>query len=169
MSRLSKITAKLLAVAVLAMLPFGTAQATTATATATVKVVKPLTLTAKQDLDFGQIIMVNVSGSSSVSISQAGALTCGTGLSCSGITNAAIFNVTGTNNQLVHIYAAASSLINAQNGTTIAFTPNAPSSVMLTSSGAPGNDFNVGGTIVIPSTVTGGLYSGIVDITVDYQ
>ena len=33
----------------------------------------------------------------------------------------------------------------------------------------PGNDFNVGGTIAIPSTATGGIYSGDIEVTVDYQ
>ena len=57
MSRPSPIIAKLLAIAVLAAVPTVGVQAATVTAKANAKVVKPLTFMAKQDLDFGQIIL----------------------------------------------------------------------------------------------------------------
>ena len=49
------------------------------------------------------------------------------------------------------------------------FTPTAPASVTLVNSGNPGRDFNVGGSITIPSTATDGVYSGVIEVTVDYQ
>lgn len=154
--------------AVCAVAPFGHAQAATVNASVTVSIVKPLALTAKRDLDFGQIVMSSYSGTRNVSISTAGIVTCGAGLTCLGAPQSAIYNVTGTNKVVVFIHTAPSNLINSGDGTIIAFTPNAPISVTLTSSGAPGNDFNVGGTVAIPSTATGGVYSGDIEVTVDY-
>jgi len=39
----------------------------------------------------------------------------------------------------------------------------------LVNSGMPGLNFNVGGSIAIPSTATEGDYNGVMDVTVDYQ
>jgi hypothetical protein len=77
--------------------------------------------------------------------------------------------VQGTNNQVVQIFAVASPLTNANDGTTLSFTPNAPATTTLTNSGAPGTNFNVGGSIVITPTTTDGVYSGNINVTVDYQ
>jgi spore coat protein U-like protein len=159
----------LLLVALLTAAPVTSAHAASVTASATVKITKPLELAVKRNIDFGQVLMVNVTGSATVSISQAGALTCGVGLTCSGAAQSALFNVRGSNNNVVRILVSPSNLINASDGSTIQFTPNAPASVTLTSSGAPGNDFAVGGSIAIPSTASDGTYSGTVDVTVDYQ
>ena len=40
--------------------------------------------------------------------------------------------------------------------------------ITLTNSGSPGKDFNVGGSIAVPSTADG-TYSGNVAVTVEYQ
>lgn len=140
-------------------------------ATAKAQIVKPLTLTAKQNLDFGTIVLTAVTGATSVSINTAGALTCGGGLTCSGAPKQAIYNVTGTNNQVVKMYSATSSLVNAADGTTLVFTPALPSGaqVTLTNSGAPGTDFNVGGSITLGTTTTDGVYNGNMNVTVDYN
>ena len=169
MTRTSRIFRGLLATAIFAAAPFGHAQAATINAAVSVNIVKPLELTAKQDLDFGQIMMGSFTGSRNVTISQAGTITCATNLTCTGLAKPAIYNMRGTNKVVGFIRTAPSNLVNSANGTSIVFTPSAPASVTLTSSGAPGNDFNVGGTIVIPSTATGGVYSGDIEVTVDYQ
>jgi hypothetical protein len=168
MSRTSKISVKLLAIAVFAAIPYASAQAATVTAQANVRVLKPLTLASKQDLDFGQIILGGT-GTKTVSVSSTGVLTCAAGFTCSGTARQAIFNVTGSNGDVVRIFAAASNLVNLSDGSIIRFTPVAPASVTLTNSGAPGLDFNVAGSIAIPSTATDGVYSGVMDVTVDYQ
>lgn len=100
---------------------------------------------------------------------MAGVLSCPGGLTCSGTPRPAIFNTSGTNGQVVRIFAAQSDLVNASDGSKIRFTPVAPASVTLTNSGFPGKDFNVGGSIVIPSTATDGLYSGTIEVTAEYQ
>jgi hypothetical protein len=140
-------------------------------AKAAARIVRPLTLTALRDLDFGTIVVGAIPGTQTVSVSQAGALTCGaSGLTCSGTVQSAQYNVTGTNNMVVNVSAVASNLVNTTSGggELLVFTPNAPATVTLTNSGAPGNNFNVGGSIQIATTTVDGLYSGDIDVTVDY-
>ena len=153
-----------------AVLAAGTAGVRAATIKATVKakLVKPLVLSARQNLDFGQIVVPATAGTRIVSISQAGVLTCGAGLTCSGAARQAIFNVSGSNGQVARISTATSILTNGAGGTII-FTPSAPASVTFTNSGNAGLDFGVGGSIPLTSATSDGLYSGTVEVTVDYQ
>ncbi len=56
------------------------------------------------------------------------------------------------------------------NGTdSIPFTPDAPASVTMTNSGAPGTDINIGGSISVSPTLVGGTYAGTITVTADYQ
>jgi Mat/Ecp fimbriae major subunit len=169
MTAVLRIMTRLIVLALLAAAPLGHAQAATTTVQANAKVVKALSLSAVQDLDFGTVIVPNTPGTYTLSISVAGVLSCPAPLSCSGTTRPAILNVSGSNSQVVRIFAAASDLVNPADGSRIRFTPAAPATITLTNSGSPGKDFNVGGSLSIPSTVTGGTYSGNVEITVDYQ
>lgn len=139
-------------------------------ATAKAQIVRPLTLTAKTNLDFGTIVLQNVTAATSVSLSTTGTLTCGTGLVCSGTTTPATYNVTGTNNQVVKMYSAATTLTGSAGGT-LTFTPTLPTGaqVTLTNSGAPGTDFNVGGSIAIGTAQQDGVYTGNINVTVDYN
>lgn len=131
------------------------------------QVIKPLILTSTQNIDFGTILMTNVTAANVVSISGSGAITCGAGLTCSATGKPAIFNVSGSNKQVVTITSAAT---NISNGTTnLPFTPSAPASVTLTNSGATGIDFNVGGSFSVDQNTTDGVYTGILSVTVDYQ
>jgi hypothetical protein len=143
------------------------AQAAQITIQANANVVKALTFTSKQDLDFGTV-MPAATGTTTVSISSAGAINCPAAATCTGAARPAIFNLQGTNKGVVRITVAASNLINSVNGSTISFTPVAPGTVTLTNSGAPGTDFNVGGSIAIPSTADG-TYIGNIDVIADYQ
>jgi hypothetical protein len=140
-------------------------------ATARARIVRPLVLTATRNLNFGDIVLGTVAaGGETVSMSQAGVVACGSGgLTCLGTPVSAQFNVQGTNNQVVQIFAVASPLTNANDGTTLSFTPNAPATVTMTNAGAPGSNFNVGGSIIITPTTTDGVYSGNMAVTVDYQ
>ena len=142
-------------------------------AQASARILRPLILTANQDLDFGTIVVGAVVGTETVSVSQAGVLTCGSSgnLTCSGTVQAAEYNVRGTNNMTVNITAVASDLTNTTSGGSelLAFTPDAPASVLLTSSGIPGVDFNVGGSIGISAATVDGLYVGDIEVTVDYN
>jgi hypothetical protein len=145
--------------------------AATTPATANAKIYKPLVLTANRNLDFGTIVMGTVgAGGEKVTLTAAGGFTCGAGnLTCSGTPATALYNVQGSNNTVVRILVGSSSLTNGSGGS-VAFTALAPTpaSVTLTSSGVPGDDFNVGGEITILPTTPEGVYSGNMDVTVDY-
>jgi len=140
-------------------------------ATANAKIYRPLILTSSRNLDFGTIVMGTVAaGGENVTLTAAGGFTCGAGnLTCSGTPTTAQYNVQGSNNAVVRILVGASTLSNGSGGT-VAFAPlaPAPATVTLTNSGAPGNNFNVGGQITILPTTAEGVYSGNMDVTVDY-
>ena len=135
-------------------------------------VVKPLMLTALQDLDIGTIVLRPGTWSgATVSISQSGVLTCtDPNLICSGAAQAASYNVAGTNNMTVQVTAPNVTLTNqGDSSKTLQLEPLKPSSVALPNSGNPGVEFAVGGTITLSSTTTDGLYVGTLNVTVDYQ
>jgi hypothetical protein len=46
---------------------------------------------------------------------------------------------------------------------------DSPGQVTLTSSGEPGNSFNLGGSLTLSSATPAGTYSGTLQVTVDYQ
>lgn len=159
-----------------ALLPAAPAVAapTSATATVTVRasVVKPLTLTALQDLDFGTIVLnAGAWPSATVSISQSGVLSrASANLVCTGATQAATYQVVGTNKQTVQISAPTVTLVNQSDSTsTLQLVLSAPASITLPNSGMPGVNFSVGGSVTLDSTTAGGLYSGTMNVTVDYQ
>jgi hypothetical protein len=165
----SRIISRLAALVLLGLVPAGHAHAAQTTIKASAKVVKSLTLIRKQDLDFGTIMLSGDSGTFTVSISMTGVLTCPGGFTCSGTPRPAILNVSGSNGNVVRITALPSDLVNATDGSKLRFTPVAPPTITLTNSGSPGKDFNMGGSIVIPSTAADGVYSGNIEVTIDYQ
>ena len=139
---------------------------------ATARIIRPLTLTSTGSLNFGTIVLNGVTADRTVSLSSGNVLDCGsatTELQCSGATSVPTYNVRGTNNQVVTVIKTASNLTNSSDGSVLSMTPLGVSSVTLTSSGSPGLDFNIGGSIVIGSATTDGVYSGTVDVQVDYQ
>lgn len=158
---------RLAALAFWGAMPFASAQAAQVTIKANANVVKALTFTSKQDLDFGTV-MPAATGTTTVSISPAGAISCPTAATCTGAARPAIFNIQGGNKGVVRIVASPSDLVNSADGTTIRLTPIAPATITLTNSGAPGTDFNIGGSIAIPSTADG-TYIGNVEVIADYQ
>jgi hypothetical protein len=145
-----------------------------ATTTVTVKasVVKPLVLTAKQSLDLGTIVLNNGTWSPvTISVSQTGVRTCtSTNVTCSGTAQAAKFNIVGSNNNSARVSAPNVTLVNQSDSTqTLVMTLSAPATVVIPNSGNQGVDFSVGGSITVSSTTAGGLYSGTMNVTVDYQ
>lgn len=154
-----------------AALPLAPAAAATITATATASVVKPLTLTSLQNLDLGTITLGSGTWSNAtVSLSQAGVLSCSTNLVCSGAPQAAQFNVAGSKAYTVAVSAPNVTLTNQNDSTqTLVLSLDYPSTIFLTNSGAPGTNFSVGGSITLNSTTGGGTYSGTINVTADYQ
>jgi spore coat protein U-like protein len=146
--------------------------AVTQSATVKVTVVKPLTLTALQNLDLGTITLNSGTWSNvTVGISSTGTFSCPAGnVVCTGAPQAAQFKVTGTNRQVVTISAPNVTLTDqADSSKTLTVVLDAPPNVTLTSSGEPGVNFNVGGSVVLSSTTADGTYTGTMNVTVDYQ
>jgi hypothetical protein len=169
--RITALAASVAATAIVAM-PAAAAPVGAATpATARARIVKPLVLTRVANLDVDTITLGPLPpAAETVAMSQLGVVTCGSGgLTCSGTPVAAEYNVTGTNNQVVQIVAVASSLTNANDATTLSFTPDAPATATLPNSGTTGINFNLGGSITILPATTDGVYTGNIDVTVDYQ
>lgn len=138
--------------------------------TANVKVLKPLSLVALRNLDFGTIIMGSLTGAETVSVTAAGRV-CGAGnLTCSGSFATARFQVNGSNNQLVLVRSAAPTyVLTGSNGGSLVLTPVLPPSVTLDNSGNPGAQFEVGGRFTVSPTTPDGFYTGTIDIQVAYQ
>ena len=138
--------------------------------TATARIIKPLTLTSTGSLNFGTIVMDGVTANRTIALSNLNVVDCASGSTevvCSGTTSVPTYNVRGTNNQVVNIIKTASTL-NGSNGGTLTLTPTGAASIPLTSSGSPGDDFAIGGSITIAAATVDGLYTGTVNVTVDY-
>ena len=169
---MKKILANACAVAALVLISAPAQAVSSATpGTASAKIYRPLTISLVQNLDFGTIVLSGAGTWSGevVSMSQAGAVTCGggTNLTCSGTPQAAQYKLVGTNNAIVTISSPG---FNLTGPGTLAFTPNAPATVNLGASGATtGVDFGIGGSITLASTTPDGVYSGTFNVTANYQ
>jgi hypothetical protein len=138
---------------------------------AKVTILKPLVLTRVSDLNFGTVLLpATVTGSLNVKVAQDGVMTCGTGLTCAtAAASVGSYNVKGTNRQVVQVSAPAVTMTNSTQAGSITVTLDAPGTATLPNSGTGGVDFKVGGNFNIDSTTTDGVYSGDMNVTVDYQ
>ena len=143
----------------------------TVTATVTANNIKPLTITKLQDLNLGTVTLApGTWNGATVTLSQAGALSCSNAnLVCSGATTVAQYNVQGSKQQAVRVSAPNVTLVNQSDSTqTLTLVTDAPASLFLTNSGAPGVNFSVGGSVSLNSATAAGTYVGTFNITVDY-
>jgi hypothetical protein len=148
------------------------APAATQNAAISANVLKPLTLESLQNLDLGTITLGTGSWTgATVGISRAGVFSCASAkLVCTGAPRVARYKVTGSNKQVVRITAPSVTLVNQADPTkTLVMTVDSPGTVTLTSSGQPGSNFDLGGTITLSSTTATGDYQGTFNVTVDYQ
>ncbi len=147
------------------------AAAATQSASVTANAVKPLVISKLQDLDFGSVTLgPGTWSNASVSLSQSGAFSCtSANVVCSGVTTVAQYNVQGSNKQTVRISAPNVTLVNQSDPTkTLTLVTDAPATILLTSSGIPGSNFSIGGSVTLSSTTAAGTYSGTFNVTVDY-
>ena len=147
------------------------AAAATQSASVTANAVKPLVISKLQDLDFGSVTLgPGTWSNASVSLSQSGAFSCtSANVVCSGVTSVAQYNVQGSNKQTVRISAPNVTLVNQSDPTkTLTLVTDAPATILLTSSGIPGTNFSIGGSVTLNSTTAAGTYSGTFNVTVDY-
>lgn len=152
------------AIAVFAM-NASAAHAATATGTATAKILRQITLTNTSDLQFATII--SGATASTVSVSTSGAVSCGAGLTCTGTTTAANFDVEGTEGAVVVVGGDASVTLNGSLGGTMTSTLSYSDATITL--GATGGSFQVGGTLNVGASQTAGDYSGTFDVTANYQ
>jgi hypothetical protein len=142
-------------------------------ATANARILRPLQLTSTQDLNLGDIVL---SGSgtytATVGISKDGTtFNCDSNsanVTCSGTHQVAVYNVSGTKSQPVTI-AAGNVTMKDTAGDQLTLVPDFTSSLNLTNSGAPGDNFNVGGSITVTDQTKDGAYTGTFAVTADYQ
>lgn len=132
---------------------------------------KPLQFSRRQDLELGTIALnPGTWSNATVAVSRAGVLSCAAAkVVCSGATQPGMYNVQGTNKMVVRISAPNVTLVNQQNSAqTLTLVLDSPGTVTLTSSGVPGVDFGMGGSISFDSNVGPGVYAGTLNVTVDY-
>lgn len=148
------------------------ATAATQNATVTANIVKPLSLTSVQSLDLGTITLKPGAWAGAiVGISRTGVFNCASiNLVCTGATQVATYNVTGTNNQTIRISAPDVILKNQADATkTLTLVVDNPGTLTLPSSGSKGQNFSLGGSITLSSSAASGTYQGTFAVTVDYQ
>ncbi|MEO8454211.1 MAG: DUF4402 domain-containing protein [Sphingomicrobium sp.] len=162
---------RLIAILICAFSTGGPAHAATQVAQVNANVVKPLILTWLQNLDLGTITLAPGTWSgATVAITRSGVFSCASAsLTCTGATQVARYNVSGTNNTNVKITAPNVTLVNASDATkTLTLVVDSPGSAVLTNSGQPGTNFSLGGSITVDSSTAGGVYVGTFNVTVDY-
>jgi hypothetical protein len=143
-----------------------------ASANAKAKIYRPLTITKNTDLDFATIVLGPGTYSNTVIVSQAGSITCGANVTCSGTPAAANFKLTGTNNSTAAISLSASSITLAGTNTpanTLTLTLSAPATVALGATGTTGTNFGVGGSLTVTNATADDLYTGTFTVNADYQ
>lgn len=147
------------------------ARAAGVNAQAKAKVVKPSALSAIQDLDLGTLILAPGSWSgATIVLTRDGVLTCAANVTCSGASQVALYNVSGSNQQTVTINAPDVTMANQSDpAQTLTLAVDSPASVSLTNSGAPGTNFPIGGSITVNSTTVAGTYVGTFEVTAEYQ
>jgi hypothetical protein len=152
------------AIAALAM-NASAAHAASATGTAKAKILRQITLTNTSDLQYATVI--SGATASTVAVSTSGAATCGTGLTCTGTTTAANFNIAGTSGAVVVVGGDSSVTLNGSLGGTMASSLTYSASTVTL--GATGGSFQVGGTLSVGANQTAGDYSGTFNVTANYQ
>ena len=126
-------------------------------------------------LNFGSITANGLVAPSTVVVSPADALTCGTNLTCTGTAAAPTFNVSGFADQTVAVsFPSATAQLNRSGGAlgsmsvtmdVSAFTTSA-NTVTLT--GGTGS-VSIGGTLTVNPTQAPGVYTGAVNVQVEYN
>ena len=140
----------------------------TATATAKARILRQITVTNTSDLDFGTIVVG--ASASTVQVSDAGVRSCGSGLTCSGTTSSANFDVSGSNNSVVTVGGDNSvTLTNGTGDTMSATLVRSAATLTLANSGPVGGSFQVSGTLNVDANQADGAYAGTFNVSVDYQ
>ncbi len=138
------------------------AQAATANADARATILAPVIVTNTSALDFG---LIAAGPASSVTVSTAGARTCGAGLVCTGATTAANFTVVGVVGQTVGVSVPANVTLASGTNNMTATLNGSAASILLDGTDA----FSVGGVLGVGANQAAGAYTGTFTVTVNYQ
>jgi hypothetical protein len=139
-----------------------------ATANAHAKIYKALTIKNQTALDFATVVLGSGTFSNTITVSQAGVLTCGANVTCSGTAAAANFTLTGTKQASVALTVPATvTLTGVNSGTTLTVNLSGPTSTSLDTSG--NGSFNVGGSLTVADTTQDDQYNGQFVVNADYQ
>ena len=142
-------------------------------ANAHARIVQPLTLTGVRDLNLGTIVLSGTGPyTDTVEITQAGVFSCGANVTCSGTTQTAQYDATGTQGQTLTVSVSPTIALENQTNTLapdLTLTVYAPAvgSVVLDSAGEV--TFDIGGSIQVSDTTADGVYLGTFDVEADYQ
>lgn len=149
---------------------------TTANASATI--IQPITIASSSNLAFGTIVRPS-SGSSTITVSNAGTRTVGTGgavgLNSGTTPSSATFTVTGEGGQSISVTVPATiTLSSGANQLTVTTTNNmtgsASSQTLSNSLGTAGTlDVKIGGSITVSSTTPSAAYSGTFTVSASYN
>jgi len=148
----------------------------TTDAKASVRVLRPLQLTATQDLNLETVVLSGAAPfTATVGVDQAGNDNCDGGsgnVTCSGDMVPAVYEVRGAANQDVTITVASTlTLANTTDLTapSLTLTADAPTTINLGPNGNTGVTFSIGGSVDVTDTTVDGVYEGTFDVSVDYE
>lgn len=161
--------AALAAAATLVAAPAAAQVSATPPAQAHVNITKPLILEAVADLQFGSVA---VYGPGTITVPADGsAPSCGapSEMTCN-FTGAqrAEYTVRGSNNAIVTVNVAPSTLTGAVTSDTVDFRPLAVGTLTLNNAGSAGTTLFVGGEVDVAADTAEDSYSGDIELTVEY-
>lgn len=145
------------------------AWAVTETANAEAEILAALDVTldaTRNTLDFGSIAESGSGGT--VTLTPAGALTCGSGLVCSGAVETPNFGIDGEANAAVNI-SLTSSNITLTSGANTMPVALSTSAATLTLNGTGTGTFDVGGALTVAANQPVGTYTGSLEVNVVYN
>lgn len=163
-----RLTVAALAIASCGIASSASAATATANADATILAALDVQLDAvRTKLDFGSIAESGTGGT--VTLTPAGALTCGSGLVCSGTTGTPQFNITGSANSAVNVSLASSTITLTDPVSSATMSVGlASSAATLTLDGTGKGNFAVGGLLTVGAGQTPGTYNGQLQVSVVY-
>jgi hypothetical protein len=167
MKSILRITAAGVAIASFGIASAASAATETATAEAEILAALDVTLDATRNtLDFGSIAESGAGGT--VTLTPAGALTCGAGLVCSGTTETPNFDIDGEANATVNISLTSANitLTSGLNTMGVALSSSSASQVL---DGSGVGTFDVGGILTVGANQAVGTYTGSLEVNVAYN
>lgn len=144
---------------------------TTESGTATATIITPLTVTAGDDLAFGNIA-VSANDAGTVTITSAGVITSDGGAtipSIPGTQNPASFTITGQANCAISVYLPEDGVVTIGNGTDDMNVNDFENSAISALDGSGNGSFTVGATLEVGAGQSTGNYTGEFDVIVIYN